>query len=257
MEGVVIGKERQARAETRRRGKAVLEARGPQPGASAFSRRIADLIRLAGGASAFARMCGISESVARKWRDGLSDPSRLYLERIARRAGVSAAWLVTGEGAMRPEASSSTQHRVAEPPRSGYAVMPQWQEGHADAEASEKDGGTGDAIVFDQDWLRLEFDARPQDLCLLRVAGDSMAPTLSAGDMALVDRRSTRPDREGIYLLRMDGMLLARRLQALSGGRVKVLSDNPAVDAFHVRLTEIGSGKLSIFGRVVWCGRRL
>jgi phage repressor protein C with HTH and peptisase S24 domain len=257
--GFIIGKERQIKAETRRRAKHVAEERQPPSGASAFSRRIAHLIRLAGNASMFARMCGVSESVVRKWRDGLSEPSRLYLERIVRHAGVSVEWLVTGEGAMQLEASQVSRHRVSEPPRAGYAALPPWKEGLpvASATPSVEEGAGGDAFVFSEDWLRFELDARPQDLCLLRVAGDSMEPTLRAGDMILIDRRATRPDRESIYLLRMDGMLLARRLQALPGGLVKVSSDNPAVDAFQASLADIGSGKLSIFGRVVWAGRRL
>lgn len=226
------------------------------------------MIGLAGSASAFARTCGVSESVVRKWRDGLSEPSRLYLERIVRHAGVSVEWLVTGEGPMESDDTSPkeisfgaqvSRHRVSEPPRPGYAALPPRKEGLpvAGAAPSVEEGAVGDALVFNEDWLRFELGARPRDLCLLRVAGDSMAPTLRAGDMILIDRRVTRPDREGIYLLHMDGMLLARRLQALPGGRVKVSSDNPAVDAFQARLADIGSGKLSVFGRVVWAGRRL
>lgn len=217
------------------------------------------MIRLAGNASAFARMCGVSESVVRKWRDGLSEPSRLYLEQIVRHAGVSVEWLVMGEGPREPDDAQVSRHLVSEPPRPGYAALPPWKEGlpAAGAAPSVEEGVVGDALVFSEDWLRFELDARPRDLCLLRVAGDSMAPTLRAGDMILIDRRVTRPDRESIYLLHMDGMLLARRLQALPGGLVKVSSDNPAVDAFQAKLADIGSGKLSIFGRVVWAGRRL
>lgn len=217
------------------------------------------MIRLAGSASAFARTCGVSESVVRKWREGQSEPSRLYLERIALHAGVSVEWLVTGTGLMEADAMQASRHRVSEPPRAGYAVLPPRREGHSVAglPPSMEDGTADDALVFNEDWLRFELDALPQDLCLLRVAGDSMEPTLRSGDMILIDRRAMQPDREGIYLLHMDGMLLARRLQALPGGLVKVTSDNPAVEAFQVKLADIGSGKLAIFGRVVWAGRRL
>lgn len=195
----------------------------------------------------------------RKWRDGLSEPSRLYLERIVRHAGVSVEWLVTGAGPMESDDAQVSRHRVSKQPRPGYAALPLEREGHpvTGSPPSAEDGTGGDALVFNEDWLRFELDARPQDLCLLRAAGDSMEPTLRAGDMILIDRRAMRPDREGIYLLHMDGMLLARRLQALPGGLVKVSSDNPAVEAFQVKLADIGSGKLSIFGRVVWAGRRL
>lgn len=257
--GAIIAKKRQIKAETRRTRKSSPEDPASPAGMSTFSLRIAHLIRSAGSASEFARRCGVSESVVRKWRDGLSDPSRTYLERIARRAGVSVEWLVTGQGAMGPGDSGMPPCRVSEPPRCGYTSLPPWQDTHSAAGTlpSAESGAIDDALVFKEDWLRFELGARPQDLCLLRVGGDSMEPTLRAGDMILIDRSATRPDREGIYILRMNDMLLARRLQALPGGLVKVSSDNPAVDAFQARLADIGSRTLAIVGRVVWSGRRL
>lgn len=114
-----------------------------------------------------------------------------------------------------------------------------------------------DALIFKEDWIRFELGARPQDLYLIRVAGDSMEPTLRSGDTILVDRRATRPDREGVYILRMNEMLLVKRLQALPGGKVKVASDNQAFAAFDVQMEDIEGGDLCIIGRVVWAGRRL
>lgn len=114
-----------------------------------------------------------------------------------------------------------------------------------------------DALQFSEAWIRQELRAAPSDLYLIYVDGESMEPTLRAGDVILLDRRATKPDREGIYILRIDGMLLVKRLQGLPGGILKVSSDNQAYEAFTVRLAEMQDQDFAILGRVVWSGRRM
>lgn len=238
------------------------DARRRQPAAdtAAFSRRIGQLIESAGSASAFARLCGISESVVRKWRGGQSEPSRAYLERIARRTGASLAWLVSGEGPIYPEDAAPPGQRAAEPTGPGYAILLPGQEAPALADAtagSAQAVGPGAPLMFREDWLQVELGARPQDLYLMRMAGDAMEPVLRAGDLLIVDRRATQPDREGIYVLRMRDLVLVRRLQALPGALVKVSAENPALDSFQLGPADIDGRALAIVGRVVWSGRRL
>lgn len=114
-----------------------------------------------------------------------------------------------------------------------------------------------DVMHFNLEWIRNELHARPADLYLIYVDGESMEPTLRSGDVILLDRRATKPDREGVYIMRMDGMLLVKRLQALPGATVKVSSDNPAYESFTVKLSEMEGQDFAILGRVVWSGRRM
>lgn len=114
-----------------------------------------------------------------------------------------------------------------------------------------------DVLHFNEAWIRQELRASPEDLYLIYVDGESMEPTLRSGDVILLDRRATKPDREGIYILRMDGMLLVKRLQALPGASVKVSSDNPAYEPFVLMLADMESQDFAILGRVVWSGRRM
>lgn len=114
-----------------------------------------------------------------------------------------------------------------------------------------------DVLQFSEVWIKRELRAAPSDLYLVYVDGESMEPTLRSGDVILLDRRATKPDREGIYILRMDGMLLVKRLQGLPGGMIKVASDNPAYESFTVRLAEMQGKNFAILGRVVWSGRRM
>lgn len=110
-------------------------------------------------------------------------------------------------------------------------------------------------IAFDPAWLRRVARGRPDDLSLIRVAGDSMAPTLRDGDDILVDRGDGSGRlRDGVYALRLEGALVVKRL-ALSPDRrqAAIRSDNPAWPEFPARPLD----SLDIIGRVVWIGRRL
>ncbi len=230
-----------------RRTKRVSKDSATEKGEAGFPARIARLVELAGGVSRLARMCGVSEAVVRKWRDGLSEPSRTHLAQVARGAGVSVAWLVTGDGPMQAQPPRA----LGEPPGPGYVAL------RAPGDGTGHEAGDGDALMFNEDWLRLELGARPQDLRLVRIRSDSMAPTLRSGDIALVDGRSTWPDGEGIYLMRMNGTLLVKRLQALPGGVLKVTSDNPAFDSFRLTRSQVDGKNIAIVGRIAWLGHRL
>lgn len=110
-------------------------------------------------------------------------------------------------------------------------------------------------FAFDPRWLRALTDSPASKLSLIRVEGDSMAPTLSAGDDILVDL-ADGPERlrDGIYVLRVDGALLVKRLAIHPvGRRVTVQSDNPA----YGDLPDCGLDEIDFIGRVIWTGRRI
>jgi phage repressor protein C with HTH and peptisase S24 domain len=189
--------------------------------------------------------------------------------------GINTNWLLTGEGSMlahpsekpfqHPSATgASTEEAEPQAGRSAAAVGPGFTALplYDGIRASGGDGALSgedqaeNVILFSEDWIRREFGAKPRNLFMIRVAGDSMEPTLRAGDFILVDRRTSRPDREGVYLLRMGEMLLVKRLQALPGGKIRASSDNAAFDPFVLDADESG-GDVQIHGRIIWASRRL
>lgn len=126
-----------------------------------------------------------------------------------------------------------------------------------DVAASAGPGAFADAersrarMRFDPAWLAgLRLD--PRHLSVIRVAGDSMAPTLLDGDDILVDR-APRPFRAGIHVIRLDGVLNVKRLIAEPGRKLTIASDNPD----HPTLTGVDRAQVEVIGRVVWAGRRL
>lgn len=110
-------------------------------------------------------------------------------------------------------------------------------------------------FAFDERWLKALTGTAPGKLSIVRVEGDSMAPTLNAGDDILIDLADCGDRlRDGIYVLRIEDALLVKRL-ALNpvGRRVTVQSDNPSYpDWPDCELDEI-----SCIGRVIWSGRRV
>jgi hypothetical protein len=110
-------------------------------------------------------------------------------------------------------------------------------------------------FAFDERWLKGLTPTTPSNLSIVRVEGDSMAPTLNAGDDILVDLGDAAERlRDGIYVLRIDDALVVKRL-ALNplGRRVTVQSDNPAYSDWpDCRLDQI-----NCIGRVIWSGRRI
>lgn len=108
-------------------------------------------------------------------------------------------------------------------------------------------------IGFDEKWLRKQ-GLEPSKLSLIRVEGDSMAPTLNHGDDIMVDNGAAETAlREGIHVIRVDDVLMVKRLVKGPAGRLSVLSDNPAYPDWP----DVDGETISIIGRVVWAGRRL
>jgi AcrR family transcriptional regulator len=90
---------------------------------------------------------------------------------------------------------------------------------------------------------------------IIEVVGDSMAPTLLAGDRVLIDTADQNPTPPGIFAL-FDGYgVIVKRLERVARGEppsIRVISDNPHHGAY-----ELSSDEVRIIGRVVWFGRRL
>ncbi len=105
-------------------------------------------------------------------------------------------------------------------------------------------------LRFSRRWLTQQ-GFEPAVLTVIAVEGDSMEPTLHDGDEILVDR-TPRPLRAGIHVVRIDGVLLVKRLEPAAAGLVRVISDNAAYGRSEYPLADV-----EILGRVVWKGGRI
>lgn len=120
--------------------------------------------------------------------------------------------------------------------------------GHA--EDSKPQGEMG----FDPKWLR-GLGTGGENLSLIQVAGDSMSPTLADGDDIMVDRDDAGARvRDGIYVLRVDDVLVVKRLGLNPvARRITIKSDNVSYPDFP----DCNPDDINVIGRVVWAGRKL
>ena len=199
----------------------------------------ADLSRLIGRNPAY-----IQQFIKRGTPRKLDEDDRRVL---ARYFGVSEQAL---GGAAVPMASMARTRGI--PP---VVAVPRLSLGASAGNGSlDDDERAAGAMAFDAHWLR-HLGVRPQRVSIIRVDGESMAPTLSDGDDIMVDHDDdVMRLRDGVYVLRLDGVLMVKRIaMGPLRGRFSVVSDN----AHYPDWADIDPLLVDIVGRVVWTGRRL
>lgn len=171
--------------------------------------------------------------------------------RIARFLGIDDAVL---SGTAASPAPARTQYN-RKYPLSALVIVPRLPLGaSAGAGTLDEDEAAADAIAFTERWLR-DLGGRPDSLSIIRVDGESMAPTLGHGDDIMVDRSDAADRlRDGIYVLRLDDALMVKRVaMTLRRDRFSIRSDNPAYPDWE----DVDPDSVTIVGRVIWAGRRM
>lgn len=197
-------------------------------------------------------MGGTKLRTLQNWEGAKNFPSSEFLADAAK-FGVDVQYIITGRRSLRGEAPAPVDDAAAlrVPLFSASASMGDG------CEVLEADVVVGEVPVSHR-WLAQHLPrVRPQALRLIHARGDSMAGTLEAGDLALVDTDQTAADVDGVYVLQAGGQLFIKRVTRKIDGRAEVTSDNP-----RVRTVDVLDGEqagVAICGRVVfgWNGRRL
>lgn len=143
-----------------------------------FSQRLNELIAASGkSAAAVARDLGISKQALSTWRTGIRTPKPPTLKTLARYFRVSVDWL-TGDGAAQADADA-IELAGAFPvgPQKRVPIIGTVRAGY-NGVAYEEFEGVDFADV-----------GSPEDYFYLRVTGDSMAPQINAGELALVRKQ--------------------------------------------------------------------
>lgn len=236
---------------------------------SNFVDRFAELVKNVGGDDAAARITGVSVKTIARWRGG-SEPSFNGITLLARHQGISLEWLVTGKGAKFKGArgledrdrkamangtfwdkSPEEQEMLDEANMQGFVALPVLAVtasagGGAVAPTEEQSGW----VMFDRAWLYSAWHLNPTDLFSIGSAGESMEPTIKAGEYLLASRAEDHlKPGDGIYAVRLDGQILVKRLQLMPGGKLIVTSDNPAYKPFEIYLDD--GVDFTILGKVV------
>ena len=108
-------------------------------------------------------------------------------------------------------------------------------------------------MPFQDRWLRQQLGKSADQMVLVSVEGDSMEPTLEENDLLLIDRQQREFAREGIYVIRLDNMLMVKRLQRQPKGLIQIISDNLSYPP--ITLSGDCGESFDILGKAIWFGR--
>lgn len=105
------------------------------------------------------------------------------------------------------------------------------------------------AIEFTNEHAHALFGNRPsEDVKVMTVNGDSMAPTLVSGDRLFVDISVRHFQTDGVYSFVYGKTFHVKRLQ-MQGDKLAVLSDNPAYEKWYIK--EESQDQLYIMGKAL------
>ena len=194
--------------------------------------------------SAIAREIGVTPQAVRAYKEGISSPSMNRLDALAKATGKSSEWMHLGIG-------------EKEDKQEGIISVPLLE-----VRAS---AGTGcinfseqvvRRIDFFEDWLKrnVRYTNRG-NLDMITASGDSMEPTISSGDLLLIDHGVNEVLYDSIYVAMVNGEVYVKRFQKTPSRTLLMISDNKKYQSFELRPED----EIRIIGRVVyyWTGGTL
>lgn len=192
-----------------------------------FIERMEYCANLSGNPAKLSKSSGISRSMISDYLSGKSDPSRSRLISIANAAGVSIEWLVTGIGEPQKTYGLSDNPQEAYIHHDSLARIPimnlSASAGGGSVVTTEDTDGY---LAFEPSWLH-RMGLNRAELFTMPTMGESMEPTIKAGEYVLCSSAEHHTKiGDGIYVIRLEGNILVKRLQVLPGGILEISSDN-------------------------------
>ncbi|MGL6048136.1 MAG: S24 family peptidase, partial [Vogesella sp.] len=198
---------------------------------------------------------------------GEREPDATKLSALARHYGLAAEWVLFGAGPMLaasgvPAAASAGNAQAVVDTRgnpvdlSEFVFIPRYNLKAAAGHGAVVDDETPMfSMAFRRYWVENYLHASPADLAVISVKGDSMEGLLNNKDVILLNTADNQPT-SGLYVLRVEGDLIVKRVQRLPGATLRVISANEAYPTFEVDLNN-PPNDFDIIGRVVWYGRQI
>jgi len=214
---------------------------------------------------AFAQMLGIHKNTYINYIKAKHTPDLNFIQQLCTTFHISANWLLFGVG---PKFWDKTSAPDVDP-SSDFVILPllgKWIS--IGSNGMLVHGEPIDYVHFKAAWIHrlVEHDPeRIQYLYLIRVMTNSMAPTISKGEMVLVDTsQNARSEIQtsAVYVLELpDGKVSLRRLAwAEHGDQLKLIcfSDNLSLRGpFELILDSRTDVRRVVLGRIRWVSKEL
>lgn len=185
-------------------------------------------VRLPETQESYAQKLDIHVNTLARYERGERLPAADFLRRLAA-YGVDLHWLLTGTA--QPAAAGRVAELHAVHGVQSYAALHTTRQGQA-APLAEDCFNPSASLFFDEQWLQQHWHISSAETCMVRICGESMAPLLKAGDLVLVDRRVSRCETSGLYLLRMNQQLVVRRVCLKAGAQGEIRAADPSLPVF-------------------------
>lgn len=231
------------------------EKKHPQVGENAVSfpnsgieTRIATVAGLFESRKQAAEAAQVGLSSLHRWIAGEGMPAFNSLALLAAAVGVSLDWIASGRGEMYP--SEGVQAQAGED--NAYAYVPLYDARISQGHGAWSDGARILTMLAFTKYSLSKKGLQASQLAAVRVDGDSNEPFLKDGDTVMVDLSRNLIQGEAFYVIRLDDLLYAKRLQRQIDGGVLVISANTAYPAINVSADHLD--RLQVVGRVVWSG---
>jgi len=207
------------------------------------------------GQTGLVKASGASKSVVNQWLTGkIKSMDIRYALNIERELGFSHVWLMTGEGdphqapfhglrdgmPVRPADNDDTefvQIRMVKLRLSAGITGFQ-------TEPERRDGGT---LGMRRTWIE-RHNYHPDHLMAIIVKGESMEPSLYAGDIVIINTLDTKLVDGAVYAFNYEGEAVVKRLSR-DAGKWWLSSDNPDQRKYHRKHCQ--GNACIVIGRVV------
>ena len=209
-----------------------------------MNERLEMMIKAAGGQTKVAKALRIDPKTVYRWLKSGQSPKFEDLAQIADMAKMSLDWLATG-------AEASSQGLIPHQSDPDFLSVPLY-----DAEASTGHESfidyapVKDRVPFTENFLRKLGRSTTDKLICVYARGDSMEPTISDGDIIMIDQRK-RSLTPAIFAVTSEYGFWIKRLNPGVEG-VEVISDNPSYKPLNIRHDLMA--KFEILGQVIWVG---
>lgn len=203
----------------------------------AFSQRLKAALAVKGidawGAGArLAKVAGVTPKAASKWLNGEAIPGPSKMLAIATELGVRREWLQFDEGVMLSETGQRITNVEPGPDiTSPYRAVKIVGTAQMGAEGYWHALDDGDGVV--------DIPSRDPGAYALRLKGDSMAPAIRSGWIAVCEPNGRLVPGEYVMIRLRDGESMLKLLSYANDVEVGVLSVNPAYDMRTIAFDDI------------------
>lgn len=182
-----------------------------------------------------AEALGVSASTYRAHENGQNEYGVSEANAYARKFNVSPIWLMFGAGdkmkdqeSPQPEYDGSPVAEIDVRAGMGGGGVPEIVNAQRGKFTVSADAIRARWIL--PDWFIVSLGVEPKNLFILPAQGDSMEPTISDGDLILINSAHRTPSPDGIYAILDDfGGVVLKRLEVFrknGGHALRIISDN-------------------------------